>query len=219
MLEDKVGQTIIKMKKSDFKTSHQEFEGWISWYGDFLYKIVEAKRVIKAKYEKTELVEAFVLKVATVWENLIEEDIITSLNRDSSVYGEYLGLRIRKHLTRDECRAIIVGHTYLDFKSVGNLKNFAKKHLAPTQNPFKAITTQTAKKIDEFMAMRNVIAHYSDFAWRSYMKRLKDKYNYKRVPEPGDFLIAVDPKTTEYRWSKYFRAFLKCSEKMRNSVK
>ena len=206
------------MKKSDFKTSHQEFEWWISWYGDFLYKIVEAKRVIKTKYEKTELVEAFVLKVATVWENLVEEDIITSLNRDCSVYGEYLGLRIRKHLNRDECRAIIIGHNYLDFKSIGNLKSFAKKYLAPAQNPFAAITSQATKKIDEFMIMRNVIAHYSDLAWRSYNKKMKEEYNYKRVPEPGDFLIAVDTRTNEYRWSKYFGTFLKCSEKMRNSV-
>ena len=207
------------MRKSDFQKNHDEFEDWIDWYGDFLYRIVEAKRVIRNKYEKIELVEAFVLKCVVAWEILVEEDIITSLNRDSSTYADALDLRLRKHLSKDECRAIIVGHRYIDFKSISNIKSFAKKYLVPSQNPFAAIPTNFGKKIDEFVIMRNVIAHHSDYAWRSYKRLMISKYKYKRVPEPGDFLIATIRATGEYRWGEYFRTFLDCSEKMKESVK
>jgi hypothetical protein len=73
------------------------------------------------------LIEVSVHRVCARWDNLVQLDIITSLNRDSTRYAKELDLRLRKHLTRDECEAVLFGHRYLDFRSVGDIKTFGKK--------------------------------------------------------------------------------------------
>jgi hypothetical protein len=90
------------MRKADFTKNHDEFEWWVLWYGDFLKRVIEAKRVIRTRFEKQELVEAMVLRCAVRWEFLVIEDIITSLNRDSTAYAKALNLRLRRHPSRDE---------------------------------------------------------------------------------------------------------------------
>ena len=206
------------MRKANFDTSHTEFENWITWYGNFLKRLIEAQRIVRAKQEKLELVEALVLRCAVRWEVLVQEDILTSLNRDSSAYASALGLRLRKHPSRDDCKAMLFGHRYLDFKTVADIKRFGKNYLSSAYNPFRAISSQCAERIDEFMTMRNVLAHYSDFAWRPYHRFMQSKYNYKRVPEPGEFLARTNTKSHEYRWSEYLTAFLQCSGDMRTAV-
>ena len=206
------------MRKANFETNHTEFETWIMWYGDFLKRIIKARRIVKTKVEKLELVEALVLRCAVRWEVLVQEDIITSLNRDSSAYASALELRLRKHLSRDECKAMLIGHRYLDFRSIADIKKFGKNYLSSAHNPFQAISSQCEEKINEFMTMRNVLAHYSDFAWRSYHRFIQSKYNYMRVPEPGEFLIRLNMRSHEYRWSEYLRAFLQCSDDMKAAV-
>jgi len=203
------------LRKVSFHNNNDEFETWIVWYGDFLARILDAKRVIKNKFEKLELVEAFVLRVAVHWEILVEDDIIASLNRDSSVYSSELGLRLRKHLTRDESEAILIGHRSLDFKSVGDAKKFAKRYLVDRYNPFKLIPKDIASKIDRFFVIRNYLAHYSSSSKRAYTRMIKNFYGLRKIPEPGNFLIAISKKTGNYRWSDLFITFLECSQKMR----
>ena len=65
--------------------------------------------------------------------------MVTSLNRDSTKYSTEIGLKLRKHLTKDESEAILIGHRYIDFKSVDDVKRFAKKHLVDKFNPFKLV--------------------------------------------------------------------------------
>jgi len=206
------------MRKADFIKNHLEFETWIKWYGDFIKKLIQAQRVIRTKHEKMELVEALVLRCAVRWEVLVEDDIIASLNRDSSFYAKALGLRLRKHFTRDETEAMVIGHKYLDFKSVAHIKDFAKKHLVPKYNPFNSVNKEMAETIDDFMKMRNFLSHYSSYSKRSYRAMMKRKHLYNRVPEPGAFLIMENRNTGQYRWAEYLLNFLKCSEKMRKSV-
>ena len=93
------------MRKSDFRKNHDEFENWIEWYGDFAFTLVNAKRVISRKFE---VLEALVLRVATRWENLVEQDIVISLNRDSSAFAIALDLRLPRHPSRDECEAVFL---------------------------------------------------------------------------------------------------------------
>jgi len=78
------------MRKANFDTSHTEFETWIMWYGDFLNRLISAQRIVRTKIEKLELLEALALRCAVRWEVLVKEDIITSLNRDSSAYASAL---------------------------------------------------------------------------------------------------------------------------------
>ena len=87
----------------------------------------------------------------------------------------------------------------------------------PSYNPFNAISNRDARRINEFLIMRNFLSHYSDYAKRSYKRFMKSKYSYSRIPEPGDFLIAFS-KSREYRWSVYLRTFLRASDDMMKSV-
>jgi hypothetical protein len=204
------------MKKCDFKGNHAEFNSWIAWYGEFIKRIIVSERVIRTREEKKELIEAIVLRIACRCEVLIEEDIVASINRDSSAYARALNLRLRPHRTRDECKAMVMGHRFLDFKSVGDVRSFGKRYLASTSNPFGAIPAAVGDVIDEFLTMRNLLAHYSDYSWRSYYGFMKKKYRYARVPEPGAFLISSDRRG--YRWTKYLLAFLEASDKMLKAV-
>ena len=208
----------FQMKKSDFNISHIEFLNWITWYGDFLQRLIESKLVVRTKFEKLELLEAFVLRTTVRWEVLVTDDIITSLNRDLSEYAKALNLKLRKYLSRDECKAILYGYRYLDFKSIDDLKSFGRKYLVQKLNPFEAIKKTDAQKINEFLTMRNLLAHYCDLAWRSYKTFMKNRYRYTRIPEPREFSIALN-RSGEYRWSEYFRAFGKPSDDMMEKVK
>jgi len=209
---------VKRFRLKDFTKNHSEFYGTILKYGDFLQELLELKDVRREKQMKGELVEAWVLWCAARWEVLVVKDIITSIKLDPSAYSRELGLRLRKRLTQGEAEAMVVGHRYLDFKGVDQIKGFAKRHLADKLNPFQAISNEMAKTIDEFMVMRNYIAHGSSYAKRKYRERIKIKYSLKKIPEPGYFLLARDPKT-KYRWRGYEIAFLECSESMAKSVK
>jgi len=143
---------------------------------------------------------------------------MASLNRDCSRYAETLGLRLRQHLSRDECEAILLGHRYLDFRSVGDIKRFGKRYLVPRWNPFGAITGQQARTIDDFFLIRNYVAHYSSYARRAYRAMLERRHHFRRIPEPGPYLMATDRKTGQYRWGTYLVVFLQCSQNMLDAV-
>jgi len=206
------------MKKADFIKNHEDFDTWILWHGEMLNRIVKARKIVRTRMEKLELLEALIVRCSAHWEILVEKDIITSLNRDCSYYAAALNLDLKKHPTVDECTAMLIGHRYLDFKSVDDVKKFAKDYLSPHYNPFSAIPNDLGKRVDELMTMRNVLTHYSDYSWRSYYRLMTKKYNYSHVPQPGDFLITLNPQTREYKWSEYLGAFFECSELMLAAV-
>jgi len=206
------------MRKCSFEKNHREFEGWIRWYGQFISKLVLAKHVVRTKLQKLELMEALVLRCVVRWEVLVEQDIVASLNRDTSTYSAQTGLSLRKHLTRDECEAILVGHRYVDFRNVGAVKDFGKHYLSPKYDPFSAIPSKLATRIDDFICMRNLLAHYSKLAARTYQNRLAKRFSLRRIPEPGEFLNAVNPKSGMFRRDEYLHAFVETSELMVKAV-
>ena len=205
------------MNKASFKRCHEEFDAWMLIYGEMLKRLVEAKRVVRTKPEKLEIVEAFVRRCTVRWELLVTWDMLTSLNRDCSQYAMALGLKLPRHLSYDECKAILYGPRYLDFKGTEDILRFSKKYLVPALNPFLAVPKGVRDRIDEFLLVRNVLAHYSDASIRSYKTLMKDTYDYSRIPEPGAFLISVQ-SSGQYRWGEYILNFLQASEKMLQSV-
>lgn len=180
--------------------------------------MIASKQVVRYKYEKIELIEAAVHRVCMRCDVLIEEDIITSLNRDSSVYANELGLKLRKHMVRDECEAVLLGHRYLDFRSVGDVKAFGRRYLRAKYNPFEAIIPTLADTIGDFFIIRNVLAHYSGYTRRSYTRMMKRKHQFKRLPRPGDYLVAVNSRTKTIRWTEYLEVFLQTSDFMHKRV-
>jgi hypothetical protein len=204
------------MNKSSFKKNHEAFDTSMNIYRDMLNRFLCTPSIIRTRQEKHEIVEAFVLRCSVRWELLMTWDILTSLNRDSSQYATALGLKLRQHLPYDECKAILYGPRFLDFKGTQDVLSFSRKYLVPALNPFPAIGSYK-RKIDEFLLIRNLLAHQSDVSLRSYRKLLTDVYEYKRVPEPGTFLTAINA-LGRYTWEGYFAIFLKVSQDMLASV-
>ena len=199
------------MKKASFRKNHKNLEKWIDWYGNFLEKYL----YILSLPEQYELLEAFVLRIATRWEVLIIQDTIIGLNHDSSKYSSEIGLDLKIHLTRDESEAILIGHRYIDFKGVGDVKSFAKKYLTDKFNPFKFIDNNISKKINQFFTIRNYLAHYSSFSKRKYKAMIIKDYKLRKTYEPGMFLLKIDKITKLYRWVEFIKVFLKASTLMK----
>jgi hypothetical protein len=116
--------------------------------------------------------------------------------------------RLRKHLPRNQCEAMILGMGYLDFRDVSDIKGKAKNILVSQYNPFAIIKNPALKRMNEFYCIRNYIAHYSTPAERSLWKIYENTYKMRRFHEPGHFLMAWDKRTKQTRFDNYLNAFL-----------
>ena len=134
-----------------------------------------------------------------------------SVNCDPSQLSDFFGVTIPKHPSKGLCHALLFGESYRDFKSVGDLKGFAKKVLPVASNPFGAISSAHAKLIDQVYVIRNYLSHYSFRAGRTLHRLYKDEYNMTRFLEPGQFLVAYSGKRL---WA-YFDAFRGASDDMK----
>jgi len=202
------------MKKSAFENSLLDFHMSMSWDIDLLVKIQLARRVIKSLEEKRSIFEAFVFSICANWEILVEELMIDCLNRDTSRYAEYTGFKLPKNISRETCKAVVIGIGYIDFKSVGHLQNIARQILIPQCNPFSKITAAQGKKIDEFFIIRNYLAHYSHAARRSLLRVYKDVYGITRFVQPGVFLLGQEKGAQMPRMGIYINNFEAAAHKM-----
>lgn len=202
------------MKKSSFENSLLNFHMNMDWDIDLLVKIQWARRVVKSLEEKRSIFEAFVFSICANWEILVEELMIDCLNRDTSRYAEYTGFKLPKNISRETCKAVVIGIGYIDFKSVGHLKQIARQILVPQCNPFSTITTTQGKKIDEFFVIRNYLAHYSYVARRSLLRVYKDVYGITRFVEPGVFLLRQEKGAQIPRMGTYINNFKAAAHKM-----
>lgn len=138
----------------------------------------------------------------------MEELLIDCMNKDTTRYKEFTGFQIPKNISRETCKAIILGTSYIDCKSISHLKQMAKRILVPQFNPFKEIPKSNSDKIDEFFAIRNYLAHYSDVGRRSLEKIYKNRYSLKTFREPGEFLLARDKRQKMPRMWVYIVNFV-----------
>jgi len=186
----------------------------MSWDIDILMKLEKAKAVVKPREEKRTIFEAFVFRICANWQILVEELFINCLGKDTSMYKKYTGFDVPKHIPRDTCKAILLGTGYWDFKSVSDIKRQAKRILLPGCNPFKEIENIQEKKIDEFHAIRNYLAHYSDASWRALKKIYQNEYGFNKFIEPGRFLLANEKKANIPRMGVYINNFTDTADTM-----
>ncbi len=125
------------MRKTSFRRILNTFEIRLTFYADLADRVFKARRMIRYKQEKYELLEAFVLRLVTLWDVFVEELLVGSLNRDGSKYAAHTGLRVRKHLSFDECYALLTGLGYLDIRSVGEAQRIGNQILV--ESPFNVI--------------------------------------------------------------------------------
>ena len=196
------------MRKSSLELTFDNFVGWLKWYAEFLEKTYHSRRVVRTKLEKTEIFEAFVSRIDAIWSIFVKDLLIDCLNRDTSQYARHTGTTLPSHLPRDQCKAMLVGLRYLDFKSTGDIKKVTRDVLVAVNNPFKKIPKSACKRIDEFYKIRNYVTHYSDFAKRAISKMYRTEYGMKRFREPGEFLMAMDQSHGHIRLANYINAFI-----------
>lgn len=199
------------MRKSSLKVTFDEFFYWMKWYIEFLEKTINAERVVRTEDEKEGLVEAFVFKIHTNWEILVEELITDCLNRDTSQYAQYKDLRLPKHLSRDVCQAMVEGLGYFDCRSMSEVKKIAKNILVSQYNPFQNISKSDADKIDEFCKIRNHLAHYSAVSKRSLLN-VYHTHRLQNFRQPGGFLLSIDRRTNRIRLDSYIKAFINAAK-------
>ena len=180
------------MKKADLQHNHVAFDEAVARYRSFMERVVEAQRVIKTKTEKQDVAESVLLRLCAHWERFVDEHLVDCVNCDHSKLNEFLGISIPRHPSRNVCQAILFGGTYRDFKNFGDLKGFTKMVLPDGSNPFLAVSSTNATKIDEVFKIRNYLAHYSAAARRALERMYQQSYSLTRFEEPGRFLLAND---------------------------
>lgn len=204
------------MKKTSLRLAFDDFDESLVFYADLAQRIVSARRVIRHKYEKLELLEAFILRLVTLWDVFVGELMVACLNRDTSRYAEHRGLKLRKHLSADECTAMLTGLGYLDFRSAGDLQRTAKEILAI--NPFVDIPKGSRQKVDELLIMRNYLSHYSGRSRRALDAVYRRTYGMKTFREPGAFLWANSSRKGQIRFGVYIDSLADASKAMRASL-
>ena len=172
---------------------------------------MSAQRVISTAEEKRDIAESVLLRLCAYWERFIDEHLVDCINRDHTRLSEYFSVSIPDNPSWDLCHALIIGASYRDFRTFGDLKGFTKKILPDKSNPFLAVSASHGKKIDEVYKIRNYLSHYSVASWRALMQVYKDVYEMGKFLEPGQFLLAYNGE----RLLKYFASFEGASRDMK----
>ncbi len=199
------------MRKSNLKQNHVGFDIAVIRYRAFMDKIINAQRVISNAEEKRDIAESVLLRLCAVWERFVDEHLVDCVNCDHTQLSKHFAVKIPEHPSWNLCHALIIGSSYTDFRSFGDLKGFTKKILPDASNPFLQVGPAHAKKIDEVYKIRNYLSHYSAASTRSLHHIYRTEYAMERFLEPGQFVLAYSARRL---WA-YFDAFQGASTDMK----
>ncbi len=204
------------MTEASLRPTFDDFDESLSTYVYLNSKIASGQRVIQHPWQKRELLEALVLRLVTLWEVFVEDVLVGCLSWDSSRYAQFHGVVLRKDLSADECRTMLTGGGYLDFRDVGHVQGVAQQILVV--NPFTAIPEASSRKIDELIVMRNYICHYSGRAERALAEVYRNTYHMQRFREPGNFLWGDIRRGGPMRIGAYLDALQDAASAMRAAL-
>ncbi len=205
------------MRKASIQQNHQDFEKKLDVLDKVAAQIV-TRQMGTDLSESDVLADGLALTLAGYWEEVVDEDFVDALNRDTTAYAAHVGIELPKNLSRDICFGLLVGDGYLDFRDTGEIVGRAKKLLVPANNPFDHLTKTVRKSIDQFYFLRNFLAHRSQRAYRAYHAMLETDFRYKRVVRPGVFLRAEGNSLGKSRLQFFLHRFRKASEAIRQNA-
>jgi len=152
---------------------------------------------------KTLAAEQCMLFVAVGWENFLTELFICYINRDCSVYQQYLQNRVNQaiveklghelsqevkfvptgHLTKSQIKTSLDPANYnLTFKDAADLKDKAARFLAADHAKiFKSLTEQECAVLNAWLAIRNYLGHRSAGSWEKMKISLSSHHLDKRM--------------------------------------
>jgi len=197
------------------RPTFDDFDESLRTYVYLNSKIASSQRVIQHPWQKRELLEAIVLRLVTLWEVFVEDVIVGCLSGDCSRYAQFHGVVLREDLSVGECRAMLTGGGYLDFRDVGHVQAVAQQILVV--NPFTAIPEASSRKIDELIVMRNYICRYSGRAERALAEVYRN-YHIQRFREPGSFLWGDARRGGQTRMGAYLDALRDAASAMRAAL-
>jgi hypothetical protein len=199
------------MRKSNLKKNHVPFDAALVRYRAFMDKIINAQRVISTTEEKRDIAESVLLRLCAYWERFVDEHLVDCVNCDHTQLSKHFSVSLPENPSWNLCHALIIGDSYKDFRSFGDLKGHSKKILPENSNPFLQVSQAHAAKIDEVYKIRNYLSHYSASSSRALMHVYKTMYAMQRFLEPGQFVLAYDAQRL---WA-YFDAFEGASNDMK----
>lgn len=199
------------MKKSQIGVTIDNYVNCMNDYIVILNKLADDQTVFSSKGEKIDIIEAFVFKLCAEWEVFVETLLVDCLNKDTSKYSEFMGLKIPKHVTRDQCIAMVSGLGYFDTKGINDLKNVVKNILTSSNNGFKEIKKADGLLIDDLFTIRNYLSHFSYKSERGLKKMYKNRYQLRTFRTPGEFLYAIDKKNKQMRIGNYSDALFRAA--------
>jgi len=123
------------MRKSSAEMTIALFIRWLLWHFVFLDKIMADKTLMETPRERREVMEAFILRVVALWETFVVDLLVGCLNKDATQYASYMRLKLPKHLSRNECTAMLIGLSYVDFHGVSDIQKIAKTFSWPRTTP------------------------------------------------------------------------------------
>lgn len=205
------------MRKASIRANHVRFEARLDSVQGVVERIFHPNSGLDAA-ERDLCLEGLALLLASYWEELIDDDFVDALNRDTRQYAAHVGVTLPKNLSRDICFRLLVGSGYLDFRSVEELQRQARNLLVQANNPFRHIRPLFRQVINDFLRLRNYLAHRSQKAYRAYSQMLSDRYQYQRSISPGQFLRVQLAQPRQRRYSYFVDVFRQTSEAMRRAA-
>jgi hypothetical protein len=199
------------VRKSDLRRNHRGFDEALARYRTFMDKIINAQRVISTAAEKRDIAESVLLRLCAYWERFVDHHLVGCVNCDHSKLSQHFAVSIPAHPSWDLCHALIIGDSYTDFRSFGELKGYTKKLLPEDSNPFLQVSAGNANRIDEVYRIRNYLSHYSAASERGLRHLYRNTYNMNKFLEPGQFVLAYHARRL---WA-YFDAFQGASGDMK----
>ena len=203
------------MRKASIRDNHVHFEERLKQMETLLHGLTEGVATLDES-DANILFEAFALQLASYWEEVVDEDLVDALNRDTTQYADHIEIKLPKNLSRDICLGLLLGDRYFDFKSPDDLVARSKRLIVAANNPFIHIPKKEKKLMADFFILRNYLAHRSRVAERSYAKMLAGN-DLARTMKPGKFLRAKQVIGTKKvrRFFVFLNAFQKTSKTIR----
>jgi hypothetical protein len=164
--------------------------------------------------EKGIFLEALLLRSCAYWESFMENEIVYLINLKPDKFKRHLGLPLNTRLNIKLIRAILYSDSYKDYHDLEHYRNYLKKIIDDSNNPFPDITGQRIKKISFTYKMRNYLSHYSDFSKKKLLEAYINDYGYQRFLEPGSFLL----KNKGDNFEKLVHNFLLISVSIKRSL-
>jgi hypothetical protein len=175
--------------------NHKRFESELSIYNELIEKALECQiidpddmnslihsgmKLVSSVSGKTMkiskiLIEGIFLNLVTLWESLVEKDIISLFMQDTTNYCKKYGYELEKCISWDLAEAILIGDKYRDFKL-----DDAKNILVTDLNIFNKIPIEIKKIIEKMCVIRNQIAHNSRYSYNKYHKEILNNHGIKK---------------------------------------